>query len=543
MYDYTKQDPVAVWKRTNKVAGTTCDESIDSKVGKRNKKKKQLSDIAKEIYQIDTTLSGIQKRIIDAVVKTKADKLKRDIEEFKKTMDADMSEEQTKQAIDRLLNFQEELKIIKALNAGSTNEQKPMNENKASSLECCDKIYCIKEVKRLAPTVGRSLLVSVINYHPYRDSFVFAIDYNDRFVENAALFSSAFNNAGGLVPKATPPSGIETGKIGEQGSNGKKATINTYKNLFDKLGLELKQYYESKFQQERLDVSIVANAVGYIKSRMADTSFLGVTDFSEAGIIKRAEELVEKQKSIDPKTTLDDYFKSARNAAYWFAKVANYRVFDSKSILIQNRDVINLTLNKYHNGQLKTISNEALRSYHTSGGFKIDFSVGLFGSGLINKSYTTIGQVVMDTAYFQNPNGTIDRDSIVAIDSVEMRKIIKDDLGKFDIGPAIFLHGYWRTGIDINISGTFGLSINQSGSPRFLLGLSALFGKDSRWVISGGGAWSKIKDLASGYEENQVIPTSVLLQNSTLPTKDVWKSNLFIAVSWNFGGFTIGNNR
>ena len=281
---------------------------------------------------------------------------------------------------------------------------------------------------------------------------------------------------------------------------------------------------------------MVENAVNYIKRKMFDS--LGITEFTEAGIVKRAEEVSDLVKETG--INLSDFFSTVRSASAWWGKVANYRIFDNKSVLVRNKDLMNIEMKRYTYGRLVTSNEEAKRTYQTSDGFKIDFSLGLFGNFIVDELYTTKSvSIGNDTAFFKHSNGVVDRDSIVSITAASRDSIIRDDRGKFNIGPAIFSHFYWRTGWDINFSATIGLAINQQALPRYLFGFSTLFGVDQRLVLSGGLACGPAKGLGAGLTEGDKIKLSDYA-SSSLPQRDVWRNGWFVAVSWNFVGIAVG---
>jgi hypothetical protein len=524
VYDFSKDDPVSIYKRLNTVIGNTCDGVLPET--QRRGKKNKLSGVLKEIVELDKQLAGIQEKAIDSRAELRLVKIKKDLQRLSDGVSPTATEQQLDAIAKELDVLKKELDITKSLYplaqfTAVTNKVLPPQ---------CDNIYKIKEVRKLSPTVNRSLLIVVPHYHPYRDSIVLSADYGNRFLQDAALFNSTFMGSTGM-------------QAGEESDKAKKGLVHeslgkgpkdkpalTPLQLFTKLRNELRKYADEKMKTENLDVEVVENGVAYIKEQM--TEHLDITDFSATGILKAAE---QKAKDVD-KSELESYFKIVHEVVDLFVKIASYKRYNNHNILIENKDLISLTLNRYRDGRLATMNKEAVRSYYTAGGVKVDFSVGLFGGSLVNKGFTTKTEWFSDTSYVRGPNGVVDT-TIESIDSVQRKRIIKEDNGNFTIGPAIMTHIYWRSGTDVNFSATLGIAINQQALPRYLFGGSVMFGRDSRWVFSSGVALGPIKDLAGGYKVGDVVKLDEL---NTIPLKDVWKSSVFLSLTFNMGGFNVG---
>lgn len=398
--------------------------------------------------------------------------------------------------------------------------------------------YKVQSSKAFRPAANRRVLLSVKNVHPYRDSIAVVIDYLDRNAEHADILTSAFLSSTQLTTQTGATTTDTSVKAKDSDAKAKDSETdsvkkNPYPELFKTLRDELKEYYTSKYSDQFADVNVISNGIIYIKKNM--TEKLGITDFSESGIIKLAE---ANSKGIESPET---YFSIVREAVKYYKLITGVRVFINKSFLVQNRDAVQITMNRYVNNQLQNSPQEAVNTYNISGGLKVDFSLGLYGSLLKDKTYTTVPQIVHDTTFFTFPNGKVNRDSITAIAHNTRAKIIRDNKGNFSIGPAVYSHLYWKTGREVNAALTIGISVDQQALPRFLLGGSLLLGLEKRWVLSYGAAFGPIKELASGLEEGQVVNLTNY-PNSTLPTKDVWSYKGFVAVSFNFSGFNLSGS-
>jgi len=105
----------------------------------------------------------------------------------------------------------------------------------------------------------------------------------------------------------------------------------------------------------------------------------------------------------------------------------------------------------------------------------------------------------------------------------------------------VYSHIYWKTGSEFNVGLTFGFALDQTAAPRYLLGGSLMLGLNSRWTLSYGAAFGKVKTLASGLNEGDIVDLSNY-PNSNLPTKDFMEVRGFVGISWNFTGFNIDSS-
>jgi hypothetical protein len=528
VYDFSKEDPVSIYKRLNTVIGSTCDEIVEKEgaAGKKDKQHKVTS--APREDELDSALAKTQKSVLDNKFNLSKEAIRKVMDSLNRQAASATTMEQLEKIDRQLKQLRIQADIVKELYSGGSAKTKKNNDDPIQ----CDNIYKIKEVRKLSPTVNRSLLLVIPHYHPYRDSIVLSANYGDRFLQDAALFNSTFVGSTGAGTQAQAK-GTEKEKFDEHvlipGGVAKEELSPLV--LFTKLRDELKEYTNEKMKLENLDVKIVENGVAYIKERM--TALLDITDFTATGLLKAAE---LKSKGVDTNKQ-DEYFEIVHEAVDLFLKVAGYKRYDNHNLLIENKDLISLTLNRYRDGKLVTMNKETVRTYYTAGGVKVDFSVGLFGSSLVDKNFTTKTEWFRDTAYVKRDDGTEDTARIAAVDSVQRKRILKEDKGTFNIGPAILTHIYWRSGTDVNFSATVGIAINQQALPRYLFGGSVMFGRDSRWVFSSGVALGPVKDLAGGYKVDDVVELNEL---NTIPLKDVWKSAWFLSLTFNMGGFNVG---
>lgn len=427
-------------------------------------------------------------------------------------------------------------------NEGCTNTPPPLSDHTRFALiydfDCPDFITMWKnkkngvvQTKKVHPKYYRSVLLLVKNFHPYRDSISVAVSYSNRFLEHAATFTTAFNTNFNL----SDTEAIDDENTAESSSkDGKDKTII---EKFTILREELKAFYTTTWNQSHLSVAYLDKSVTYINSRLNEV--FGITDYSPNGIIDAGLKHIGK---LPDGSNAEDFIEIVRDAARYYKLVVSYRVFDSHSFLIKNRDEINFQVNKFRDKHKVTLEQEE-KNLQITGGVKIDFSLGLFSTGLMDKMFTSTSvSAPSDTTFLSLPNGVIDFDSIVSINrDIRKDSILRDDHGRFSYGPAVFSHVYWRSGSFINVGVTFGFSIDQQATPRYLLGGSIMLGNHQRFVMSGGVAFGQRKQLASGLKEGQLVTLSSY-PNSTLPTTDRSDTSWFFSISYNFTGFSVGGN-
>jgi len=378
-----------------------------------------------------------------------------------------------------------------------------------------------KDSRWMNPLVGREVRLDVKGYNPYADSFSISYSFIDRHTEYGEQFLGLVSNGGLKSSTATS----------ETESPDNPILQSTRTKLFEQLRDDLKRFYNTQLNKTEISPAYLSAAIGLINESMK--KLLQVEDYSYNGITQKAEEYA---KEVD-KADLDNYFKTAREAATYYQKIVSYHFVSATSIHIKNADALKLDIVRYRNGvKVNDIAaTDASREYLIRGGCKIDFSIGLFTNFLMDELYTTVKRPRLDTAYFRNPDFTF-TDSIVRIDSLNEDVIARDGRGGFNIGPALLAHVYWRTGYRINGSITTGIALNQTARPRFLLGGSILFGSENRFIFSAGVAVGPVQTLDTGYSEGQVVDLSKF-QNNKVPMKDTWaKPQWFFSFSYNLGG-------
>ena len=172
---------------------------------------------------------------------------------------------------------------------------------------------------------------------------------------------------------------------------------------------------------------------------------------------------------------------------------------------VENADVM-----KYGSGSKKVSFKVPVE---VLGGFKIDFSTGLFVSNLIDHKYA------------------ITSDSILsANDTLRGYRILRNEEGKIKLGLSAMMHLYYRFSSIINVGLNFGVGIIPDQSVSYLGGGSLIFGNENRFIISGGVMLGSVERLSSLIKEKNLYPDIPLQNDLTVKELDFgW----YLGISYN----------
>ncbi|MBL7129065.1 MAG: hypothetical protein ISS16_08785 [Ignavibacteria bacterium] len=147
------------------------------------------------------------------------------------------------------------------------------------------------------------------------------------------------------------------------------------------------------------------------------------------------------------------------------------------------------------------------------GGFKIDFSTGLFVSNLIDHKYAITGDSIFS-----------------ANDTLRGYRILRNEEGKIKIGLSAMMHLYYRFSSIINVGLNIGVGIIPDQSVSYLGGGSLIFGNKNRFIISGGVMLGSVERLSSLIKEKNLYPDIPLQNNLTVKELDLgW----YLGISYN----------
>jgi hypothetical protein len=284
--------------------------------------------------------------------------------------------------------------------------------------------------------------------------------------------------------------------------------LGNFKMDLDSLDLLLKQvqaYIELKTGENCINESeLKRDALGFMKRYQA------VFDNTEPE--KKFEEYETKLKTstLTPTLTAEETKKFddlKKRAAQSTAKVKELKellgkllsastTFAMLPIQVNEDDADVIEISVRRKNISTKVSDQYKYSFRVRGGVKIDFSAGPFLSFLKDEKFTT--QDRKDTLA-----GSGGKDSIVA------RRIIKRQHGDdFSYMFGSLMHVYFRSGGYLNGSLHLGAAISTQQRAVLMTGVSLIIGRQQRFCINGGIAFSTVKRLAAPYSIGDVYEAS-----------------------------------
>ncbi|QTD38290.1 hypothetical protein JL193_03030 [Polaribacter batillariae] len=175
----------------------------------------------------------------------------------------------------------------------------------------------------------------------------------------------------------------------------------------------------------------------------------------------------------------------------------------------KNIDLVEVILEIYDKKTNDLIDTYSYRVWIT-GGFKIDFSGGLFFSSLLDDKFYT-------------------KDDLT--EGNEGKKFIRQkDLGNLDYGFGTLMNLKYRSEKNYSYLFSFGALLKEAQEFQFLAGLGISFGKDERIILSTGVTLGRVERLVGDYDAN----TSYLLpENNLVTTEERFGVGYFFGVSYN----------
>ncbi len=124
------------------------------------------------------------------------------------------------------------------------------------------------------------------------------------------------------------------------------------------------------------------------------------------------------------------------------------------------------------------------------GGFKVDFSTGLYFTSLINEKFSLVKDSIVVTG--SNP-----------IEYNKRQKIIRENGSNRDFGLSALMHIYTRLTTWVNPAITIGAGATLNEKPRlqYLVGGSLIFGRNGRLIFTYGATMGYVDQLSSRYKD------------------------------------------
>lgn len=227
--------------------------------------------------------------------------------------------------------------------------------------------------------------------------------------------------------------------------------------------------------------------------------------------------------------------------------VSNYRIY-TQVMQVPNADELTVGIGTKTNNQVSYLYRH---KFLVKGGMKLDFSTGVFVSGLDNQDFS-----IRSVRYTF-------RDSLTAPTRDTTGNLIDANKNKLNVNTGFLVHVYPRSGHYWNIGGVAGVTFNNSQF-MFLVGGSAMFRMgNTRLSFVGGLAFGQQKELQASQaqyrvDENQYPLNKIynqdnrpgqivladrlprFLQDPNVQTYNKIKRSWFAGITYNFAGINLG---
>ncbi len=323
-----------------------------------------------------------------------------------------------------------------------------------------------------APSVGSQLKFQVIN-QPLADKSKIVVNDSDLFINNASFQSVVSNQLAStlLSTSRNAAASPETSKT-TANATGENTTIKPEPDSvrIQRLLAELSNYLNA-LNISPCTIAENRNNLMIIKSRIQSQFNLSTDVLND--LVKKFDTTNQKDIAVAVKNIVSG-LDSLKPLVYSTPRLVN-------------RDYINI---KVINGNNETIADENIR---TSFGLKIDYSAGVFLTGLRDDNFIFIDTTV---SYRRS-------DSTIADTSGNF--VRKQTPNNLNVGFGVLVHAYPRISSNYNLGITTGFMATTNLDLNILLGgsfmLQSLFGSNNRVVFNGGIAWGKVKRLSAAYQE------------------------------------------
>jgi hypothetical protein len=377
--------------------------------------------------------------------------------------------------------------------------------------------------KRICPIVGSVMAISVI---AHKDSVILInSDSINFFLDSAQAVQTAFDAAGNNgfdsvqkeATKAKPPVNVQDKYL-----NG-AVTLNTDLLTFNS------QYNGVVFLQEKYDAALKC-----LQVKISDFFLFNNIPSSGQTLASAIESKLIEVPEIYKRSVCELLKSIASEYDIAIKRKSDYRIF-TKIIQVPNVDELNITMST-------SKAKEPFYShiFQPSLGIKIDFSTGIFITGLNSKDFIlqSLRFKVQDSA-----NGAV-RDTV--------GNLIQINDGKFNYNAGFLVHVYPRTGYYVNAGLATGVTINNSDF-MWVLGGSLMFRMGpGRLSLVGGWAFGKQKALDANhqqylngknfYPENKVYLTNNLprlFTDTNINTYEKRQTSWFVGITYNFASLKL----
>lgn len=350
----------------------------------------------------------------------------------------------------------------------STNFPALDKNNKAKK----DKNDNIKQQKR--PWVTQPMEFIVKGYNPFKYDVSLSEEVKNYNTEQPSLFTTAM----------TPKTGVTAATL-EASERGKlELVMGQLKKLLDEKLSQLKNGKDC--YNPCAEVKKIVDGIDAYLKKVYDGEF--TTDPTTFLTTKITDNF--NAKDDDDKKKMEEFDKILNSYRELTTTAMGDYVY--KIPFIKNVDEyifkLNITPKKGSNGTARLINQEIPVSI--LGGFKVDFSTGLYYTSLVNEKFS----LVKDSVEIANTD---------PVEYNKRKKIIRENDSNRDFGLSALMHVYTRLTTWINPALTIGVGTTLNEKPRlqYLMGGSLIFGKNGRLVMTYGATMGYIDQLSSRYKD------------------------------------------
>ncbi len=339
----------------------------------------------------------------------------------------------------------------------------------------------------------------------------------------------AFNTNGSGLDTALRPTPATTEKTAKEQIESVQILLTTAPGLTT----EIQGYKKTMSQESCIDEASVRNRIEDFNKRVR--SLVGnVQNLSSlaAAKLNKAETLLKNMPEGDEKTNTQHKLQSTRTQLNTSETLADLQALEQELILLQgidfkvytfpyevtgkNIDLVRFDVEqKFKN---TAIPNQTVTyDVYLRGGIKIDFSAGIFMSGLIDDAYLIRDDSVRLTANKPRTAGKL---------------LIKENSSATAFSFGTLMHVYTRFGL-VNPSLSWGVALTSQQKFQILTGASLLLGREQRLAISGGVTWGSVKRISAIYKTD--LDNNLYLDGTNTPVSliDKMEHSWFVGLTYN----------
>ncbi len=195
--------------------------------------------------------------------------------------------------------------------------------------------------------------------------------------------------------------------------------------------------------------------------------------------------------------------------------------------VMADEDLVNITLVIKNVSDNKEVRKIERIKFHTIGGFRMEYGVGLYVTGLGDDEFVMERKTRIEKVAVLNGT-SID----TVLQNVNYTSLKAANTKNVNWGTMAYFQGRSNWGSWVNIGGYFGIGLllNNAAKPIFSAGGSLVFGRIPRGNLNIGAVWGKVNRINPKYEPGKEVQGDI-----TDPTVSVTKSGLLIGITWNLG--------